>query len=31
VRGRVLPVALHVALNGVGLLVLVWAGAALVA
>lgn len=31
VRGRALPVALHVALNGVGLLVLVWAGAALVA
>ena len=30
-RGRLLPVALHVALNGVGLLVLVWAGAALVA
>ena len=31
VRGRALPVALHVALNGVGLLMLVWAGAALVA
>lgn len=31
VRGRGLPVALHLALNGVGLLVLVWAGAALVA
>ncbi len=31
VRGRALSVALHVALNGVGLLVLVWAGAALVA
>ena len=31
VRGRALPVALHVALNGVGLLTLVWAGAALVA
>lgn len=31
VRGRALPVALHLALNGVGLLVLVWAGAALVA
>ena len=31
VRGRALPVALHVALNGIGLLVLVWAGAALVA
>lgn len=31
VRGRTLPVALHVALNGIGLLMLVWAGAALVA
>jgi hypothetical protein len=31
VRGRALPVALHMALNGVGLLVLVWAGAAIVA
>jgi hypothetical protein len=31
VRGRTLPVALHVALNGIGLLLLVWAGAALVA
>jgi hypothetical protein len=31
VRGRALPVALHLALNGAGLLALVWAGAALVA
>jgi len=31
VRSRALPVALHVALNGVGLLMLVWAGAAIVA
>jgi hypothetical protein len=31
VDGRIRPVALHLALNGVGLLLLVWAGAAIVA